>query len=130
LCTRNGCGKQYTNEENNEHACFFHPGVPVFHEGLKGWSCCSKKVIDFDEFMNLPGCASGAHTDLDNKPKEVPKQQATDVKLVSTGATEVYKTNEQPVTKGYTNVPIQKKETPPPKKEEEVSLILFIGSLQ
>jgi len=26
---------------------------PVFHEGLKGWGCCDKKVIDFDDFMKM-----------------------------------------------------------------------------
>lgn len=34
-CTRNGCENYYTEEENSDHSCVFHPGVPVFHEGLK-----------------------------------------------------------------------------------------------
>ncbi|TEB35941.1 CS-domain-containing protein [Coprinellus micaceus] len=56
-CTRKGCGKEF--EAEKAEACTFHPGAPVFHEGLKSWSCCqefNKPVLDFDEFMNLPGC--------------------------------------------------------------------------
>ena len=33
-----------------------HPGHPIFHEGSKGWSCCKKRVLDFDEFMQIEGC--------------------------------------------------------------------------
>ncbi|KIK06594.1 hypothetical protein K443DRAFT_674256 [Laccaria amethystina LaAM-08-1] len=56
-CTRKGCGKDFTSTSTDK--CIFHPGEPVFHEGLKSWSCCkdvNKPVLDFDEFMNLPGC--------------------------------------------------------------------------
>jgi hypothetical protein len=29
----------------------------VFHETAKFWSCCpNKKVYDFDDFQNIPGC--------------------------------------------------------------------------
>lgn len=31
----------------------FYDIGPVFHEGLKGWGCCSKKVTDFDDFMKM-----------------------------------------------------------------------------
>lgn len=37
-----------------------HPGHPIFHEGSKGWSCCKKRVLDFDEFMQIAGCKSKA----------------------------------------------------------------------
>ena len=33
-----------------------HPGQPVFHEGSKGWSCCKRRVLEFDEFLRIPGC--------------------------------------------------------------------------
>ncbi|KAL5533178.1 hypothetical protein ACEPAF_4954 [Sanghuangporus sanghuang] len=55
-CTRNGCKKEFSEEENVEGACRYHPGGPVFHEGLKSWSCCqdvNKPVLDFDEFMKI-----------------------------------------------------------------------------
>ncbi|KAF9567585.1 chord-domain-containing protein [Agrocybe pediades] len=56
-CTRKGCGKQFQAGEGG--LCSYHPGVPVFHEGLKSWSCCkdiNKPVLDFDEFMQIEGC--------------------------------------------------------------------------
>jgi hypothetical protein len=40
----------------------------------KGWGCCTKKVISFDDFLEIPGCSYGKHTDVDNRPKEAPKQ--------------------------------------------------------
>lgn len=33
-----------------------HPGAPIFHEGSKGWSCCKRRVLEFDQFMNIEGC--------------------------------------------------------------------------
>ncbi|PPQ77512.1 hypothetical protein CVT25_011309 [Psilocybe cyanescens] len=56
-CTRKGCGVEY--KEGETSTCSYHPGVPVFHEGLKSWSCCkdiNKPVLDFDEFMTIPPC--------------------------------------------------------------------------
>lgn len=67
-CVRKACLKQYTDEENIDGACRYHPGGPIFHEGLKGWSCCPKKFSDFSEFLSHPGCLTGIHT----TEKEVP----------------------------------------------------------
>jgi hypothetical protein len=73
-CQRNGCTKDYVEEENTETSCQYHPGAPIFHEGLKGyywivflvdfffthskctfsWSCCKKRVINFDDFLTIP----------------------------------------------------------------------------
>eukprot|EP00056_Hartaetosiga_gracilis_P015332 m.241597 g.241597 ORF g.241597 m.241597 type:complete len:310 (-) comp23802_c0_seq1:100-1029(-) len=64
ICQHNGCGKEYTEEENTDNVCQFHPGTPIFHEGLKGWSCCKKRFCDFGEFLSHPGCAFGKHTDV------------------------------------------------------------------
>ncbi|CAO3610174.1 unnamed protein product [Cunninghamella blakesleeana] len=72
-CTRKGCGKEYSEEKNVDNACQFHAGAPVFHEGLKGWSCCKKRVSDFDEFLQIPGCTYGKHSN--EKPVEPVKQQ-------------------------------------------------------
>ncbi len=104
-----------------DNCCCFHPGVAVFHEGLKGWSCCSKKVINFDDFMQIPGCAVGKHTDVDTRPKDTPRPSpAMDVKLVGSDQTgEKYKTAEQPLTKGYTHQPIDKKTITPEKKGQD-----------
>ncbi len=63
-CMRPGCGKQYTESENNETACKFHPGKPIFHDIKKGWTCCNKVVYDWDEFTNLEGCEISSHSEV------------------------------------------------------------------
>lgn len=42
--------------------CCHHPGFPVFHDAYKGWSCCSKKSVDFTEFLNIKGCTLSKHS--------------------------------------------------------------------
>jgi hypothetical protein len=64
-CKRNGCGKTFEYNDNKDQ-CSYHPQDPIFHEGLKGWACCAKRVISFDEFLTIPGCAVGSHSDLTN----------------------------------------------------------------
>ena len=39
-------------------SCQYHPGVPVFHDALKGWSCCKKRTTDFTDFLKIPVCPS------------------------------------------------------------------------
>ena len=41
--------------------CTYHPGYPVFHEGMKYWSCCQRKTSEFQEFMDQAGCDLGRH---------------------------------------------------------------------
>ncbi|KAJ6180596.1 hypothetical protein N7519_011057 [Penicillium mononematosum] len=56
-CRRRGCGASYTGSTvRDEEKCVHHPGQPVFHEGSKGWSCCKRRVLEFDEFLKIPGC--------------------------------------------------------------------------
>lgn len=65
-CNHKGCGKEYNPAENGPEACTYHPGGPIFHEGSKSWSCCNqvnKPVLEFDEFMKIPGCTTGSHSD-------------------------------------------------------------------
>lgn len=62
-CKRNGCKKPYKENENNEQACNYHPGKPIFHDLKKGWTCCNQIVYDWDDFQKLKTCAVGAHTD-------------------------------------------------------------------
>ncbi|GAA6006408.1 hypothetical protein JCM11491_004944 [Sporobolomyces phaffii] len=76
-CTRNGCGKQFDPANNDSAACSFHPGAPVFHEGLKSWSCCAstnKPTTDFDDFIKFEPCATGTHSF--EKPEPVAKPVA------------------------------------------------------
>ncbi|EPQ30323.1 uncharacterized protein PFL1_01849 [Pseudozyma flocculosa PF-1] len=69
ICTRRGCGVDYdpaSDAATTSDACLHHPGAPVFHEGMKSWSCCnttSKPVLEFDQFLAIPGCATAqGHT--------------------------------------------------------------------
>ena len=56
-CRRRGCGTTYSGDEKRENEkCVHHPGAPIFHEGSKGWSCCKRRVLEFDQFMNIEGC--------------------------------------------------------------------------
>lgn len=59
--------------------CIYHPGVPIFHDAYKGWSCCNKKSTDFTEFLNFPGCTTGKHSN--EKPVEPEKVKKSDVEL-------------------------------------------------
>ena len=61
-CKRKACGETFKlpqgskKRNRSEEKCIFHPGVPLFHEGSKGYTCCKKKVLEFDEFMRIKGC--------------------------------------------------------------------------
>eukprot|EP00834_Sanchytrium_tribonematis_P004148 NODE_188_length_13518_cov_0.721142.p8 type:complete len:307 gc:universal NODE_188_length_13518_cov_0.721142:4329-5249(+) len=57
-CTRPGCSYKFDGDPND---CNFHSGIPVFHEGSKGYSCCKRKVLEFDEFLKIKGCKIGQH---------------------------------------------------------------------
>ncbi|XP_055617070.1 cysteine and histidine-rich domain-containing protein morgana [Toxorhynchites rutilus septentrionalis] len=61
VCKHVGCNYVYEANQNDDKACVFHPGVPIFHEGIKYWSCCQKKTSDFTAFMNIVGCETGSH---------------------------------------------------------------------
>ena len=57
-CTRFGCQRRFTKGGPYPVTpCKYHRLPPVFHETAKFWSCCpNKKVYDFDDFQNIPGC--------------------------------------------------------------------------
>ncbi len=91
LCKRPGCKQSYPNTSE----CIFHNGQPVFHEGSKGWSCCSRKVLEFDEFLKISGCQKGRHRYLDSVKKDCRHdfyQTPTSV-IVSVYAKNTQKTN-------------------------------------
>jgi hypothetical protein len=56
ICKRKGCGVSYKGGDREGEECVHHPGQALFHEGSKGWTCCKKRVLEFDEFMKIPGC--------------------------------------------------------------------------
>uniref|UniRef100_A0A3B3WU55 CHORD domain-containing protein n=1 Tax=Poecilia mexicana TaxID=48701 RepID=A0A3B3WU55_9TELE len=68
LCYNKGCGEKFDPDKNKDDSCLFHPGVPIFHDALKGWSCCKKRTTDFSEFLSIKGCTRGRHSDV--KPQE------------------------------------------------------------
>ena len=49
----------------------------MFHDALKGWSCCSRRSTDFTEFLNIPGCTNGQHSN--EKPPEPEKKASAEV---------------------------------------------------
>nr|POE47859.1 cysteine and histidine-rich domain-containing protein 1 [Quercus suber] len=56
-CKRRGCGATYDpSQPRSAEQCQHHPGVALFHEGSKGWTCCKRRVLEFDEFMKIAGC--------------------------------------------------------------------------
>ncbi|POS87830.1 hypothetical protein EPUL_000966 [Erysiphe pulchra] len=56
ICKRRSCDERYNSGNRNTELCCFHPGVPIFHEGSKGYTCCKRRVLEFDEFMKIKGC--------------------------------------------------------------------------
>ncbi|XP_055377534.1 cysteine and histidine-rich domain-containing protein morgana [Condylostylus longicornis] len=59
-CKRSGCTAVYSTETIDSE-CQYHSGYPVFHEGMKYWTCCQKKTSDFTAFMNQKGCSYSKH---------------------------------------------------------------------
>lgn len=62
-CKNFGCNKFYTEEENSDTACRHHVAPPIFHDRVKGWTCCKeKKAYDWEEFQAIEGCTVGPHS--------------------------------------------------------------------
>ena len=61
ICRNGGCSCVYEGPATDEKVCTYHPGVPIFHEGMKFWSCCQRRTSDFTMFMNQEGCETGNH---------------------------------------------------------------------
>ncbi|KAL8414028.1 hypothetical protein RB594_005312 [Gaeumannomyces avenae] len=56
-CRRKACGATYSKAgSRGGEKCVHHPGAPIFHEGSKGYSCCKRRVLEFDQFMKIEGC--------------------------------------------------------------------------
>ncbi|KAE9418199.1 hypothetical protein Angca_008995 [Angiostrongylus cantonensis] len=60
-CRNNSCDKSYSGPESDDTPCIHHPGLAVFHEGMKYWSCCEKKTSNFNAFLSQTGCEKGKH---------------------------------------------------------------------
>lgn len=60
-CKNASCKQVYEGEHSDIGICLYHTGVPIFHEGLKYWSCCQRKTTDFNNFLDQEGCQAGSH---------------------------------------------------------------------
>jgi hypothetical protein len=76
-CKRRGCDQTFSKKVGRkEEKCVYHPGVPLFHEGSKGWTCCKRKVLEFEEFLKIEGCKERTgHCYVGKKAKEKEKEQ-------------------------------------------------------
>ncbi|KAJ3047975.1 hypothetical protein HK097_010993 [Rhizophlyctis rosea] len=120
VCTNKGCGQPFEEAHNNDTSCEYHSGAPVFHEGLKGWSCCSKKVTDFDDFLKIPGCTVGRHTTVapTNPPAKPTAEAPSQKPTVDANGVEVYgKPSAPPATAAFEPKPAAEE---PKVKEEDV----------
>jgi cysteine and histidine-rich domain-containing protein len=88
--------------------CVYHPGAPIFHEGMKYWSCCKRKTSEFDQFLKQVGCERGSH---------VWKKNEDDMKLVPTCRTDFFQTG------SHVHVNYYAKNTVPEKSFVEVNRV-------
>uniref|UniRef100_A0A2K5F7F3 Cysteine and histidine-rich domain-containing protein 1 n=1 Tax=Aotus nancymaae TaxID=37293 RepID=A0A2K5F7F3_AOTNA len=57
-CKNGGCSQTYRALEILEEVCVYHSGVPIFHEGMKYWSCCRRKTSNLNTFIAQEGCTT------------------------------------------------------------------------
>ncbi|PSN42786.1 Cysteine and histidine-rich domain-containing protein [Blattella germanica] len=74
-CKNGGCKQTYDGVSSSS-SCRYHPGYPVFHEGLKFWSCCQRRTTDFNTFLEQEGCAHGEHVWVKEKMVDIKQSTA------------------------------------------------------
>jgi len=68
-CCNPGCQQRYREEENHGEACRHHAKQPVFWDGGKFWACCPNiKKWEWEDFIAIPGCVMGPHSDVPPAP--------------------------------------------------------------
>ncbi|CAO1634776.1 unnamed protein product [Parajaminaea phylloscopi] len=69
-CKRPGCGATFAGGERDaaKEDCHYHKGVPIFHEGSKGYTCCKRRVLEFSEFMKIEPCTTATTGHLFTQP--------------------------------------------------------------
>jgi disease resistance protein len=97
ICTRQGCRQKYTDKDNNDTVCKYHDGKPLFHDIKKGWTCCNVIVYDWEEFMKIPGCKIGSHTD--EKSQDTQFFKSNTVSNAEKGLNKLNETTDTPVVK-------------------------------
>ena len=60
-CRHNGCKDPFIDDSSRTEPCVYHPGLAVFHEGSKYWTCCKPRCAEFEEFLKIEGCKVGRH---------------------------------------------------------------------
>ncbi|KAF4549579.1 Hypothetical protein D9617_21g098000 [Elsinoe fawcettii] len=70
-CKRRGCNATFSGSSSrDDESCVHHPGQALFHEGSKGWTCCKRRVLEFDEFLKIEGCNTKTRHCFVGKKKE------------------------------------------------------------
>ncbi|XP_008776158.1 cysteine and histidine-rich domain-containing protein RAR1 [Phoenix dactylifera] len=82
-CQRIGCDAMFTEDSNIDGSCRYHDSGPIFHDGMKEWSCCKQRSHDFSLFLAIPGCKTGKHTTEKPVTKIVPANPRKPVPLPS-----------------------------------------------
>ena len=87
-CRRRGCNvassAQIKSSRQGE-VCIFHSGQALFHEGAKGWTCCKRRVLEFDEFMKITGCQTkNKHLFVGSKKDAAKEEAVVEVRYVQT----------------------------------------------
>jgi hypothetical protein len=81
-CKRKSCGVVYDGGDRSKEVCTHHPGAPIFHEGTKGWTCCKRRVMEFDEFLKIEGCTTKDKHVFVGKKKAVTEEKLETVRYV------------------------------------------------
>ncbi|KAL0578137.1 hypothetical protein V5O48_003842 [Marasmius crinis-equi] len=82
-CKRKGCNTTFVSDEVSRKGdgdgsrCIYHPMPPIFREGSKGYLCCKRRVLEFDEFLKIEGCKTGCHVFAPKKSQEITEELTT-----------------------------------------------------
>ena len=83
-CRRRGCNTSSSAESplsRDDEECIYHPGQALFHEGSKGWTCCKRRVLEFDEFMKIEGCKrKSRHLFVGSKRQSAQEEAVSEVR--------------------------------------------------
>ncbi|KAI0136345.1 HSP20-like chaperone [Xylariales sp. AK1849] len=88
-CRRKGCNVAYKKGQTRSDGekCVHHPGAPIFHEGSKGYICCKRRVLEFDQFMKLEGCKTSPRHLFVGSGQDKSKSGGSNSQQSSTGET-------------------------------------------
>ncbi|KAG8956122.1 hypothetical protein FRC03_010920 [Tulasnella sp. 419] len=120
------CKEEFISQEESRTGsgpnatCTYHPLGPLFHEGSKGWMCCKKKVLEFDELFKIPGCKTGKHLFV---PKKVEGQAVQEEQVKP--RIDHYQTPSQVIISVFTKQ-VDKERSSVRFEEEFVHLDLFL----